>query len=287
MKTFLTKLMGQWLNVLAWVAPATAGKKGFELFCTPFGARLKPHQQEFLSTATQTSLQVGDESVQVYRWGSGSRKILFLHGWQSHSFRWKNYIQALSADQYTIYSLDAPAHGQSGGRILHLPKYAHAIQVFLEQTGEVDTVVSHSLGSLASLFALFQNPSLPVNKLIITGTPGEVEEFMYYYRDTLGLSKRALHQIYQQFIQTVDHHPRYFSAPRFAEGIVIPGLIIHDQHDPDAPYHHALRIQSAWKNARLITTQGLGHNLKSKEVIQEVLHFIDNPSVAHMRVRDH
>lgn len=274
MKIFVTRLIGQWLNLLAWLAPARAGRTGFDLFCTPFGARPRPHQRAFLDSARHTIITVANEAIQVYRWGTGPRKVLFLHGWQSHSFRWRNYIQALSGDAYTLYALDAPAHGLSGGRMLHLPKYAAVIEAFLHQVGEVDAIVSHSLGSFASLYALHQNPVLPVRKLVITGTPGEVEEFMQYYRQTLGLSKRALQCIYQHFIRVVDHHPRYYSAARFAESLWLPGLIIHDEGDPDAPYRHAQAIQKNWPHAHLVTTRGLGHNLKSGEVIARVAHFL-------------
>ncbi|MCU0418970.1 MAG: alpha/beta hydrolase [Cyclobacteriaceae bacterium] len=274
MKTRLAKVIGQWLNTLAWVAPAYAGRQGFEWFCTPRGAQIKPHQRAFLDSAHPLTLSVAGETIHGYRWGTGTRKVLFVHGWQSHSFRWKNYIQAMAGDEYTLYALDAPAHGRSEGRILHVPKYAEVINAFLNEVGEVDAIVGHSLGSFAALYALFQNPTLPVRKLVITGTPGEVEEFMHHYRTTLGLSRRALQRIYQHFIGVVGHHPRFYSAARFAESLWLPGLIIHDKGDLDAPYRHAQAIQKNWSHAQLITTRGLGHNLKSAEVIAHVVRFI-------------
>jgi pimeloyl-ACP methyl ester carboxylesterase len=274
MKTFLAKLIGLWLNGLAWISPATAGRKGFDFFCSPFGSRLKPHQQTFLNSAEQTQLHVNSEIIQVYRWGTGNRKVLFLHGWQSHSFRWKNYISALPLTDYTVYALDAPAHGQSGGKRLHLPKYAQVIQVFLQEIGEVEVIVGHSLGSFATLFALHQNPALPVNRIAITGTPGEVQEFMDFYKQTLSLNQRAMRAILRHFVTIVNHPPNYFSAPRFAESLRIPGLIIHDEHDEGAPYAHAIKIKQAWPQATLLTTRSLGHNLRSTQVVTAITEFI-------------
>jgi pimeloyl-ACP methyl ester carboxylesterase len=54
----------------------------------------------------------------------------------------------------------------------------------------------------------------------------------------------------------------------------LPGLIIHDTEDKEAPYQTALDMNEVWKNSSLITTTGLGHNLKSKELVEQVAMFI-------------
>ena len=51
-------------------------------------------------------------------------------------------------------------------------------------------------------------------------------------------------------------------------------LLVHDEFDPVIPYTDALEIQSALKNSHLFTTQGLGHGLKSKKVIDKIFDFI-------------
>jgi hypothetical protein len=45
--------------------------------------------------------------------------------------------------------------------------------------------------------------------------------------------------------------------------------MIHDTEDKEAPYTHALAAHQNWKNSKLITTTGLGHNLKSLELIKD------------------
>jgi tagatose-1,6-bisphosphate aldolase non-catalytic subunit AgaZ/GatZ len=52
-------------------------------------------------------------------------------------------------------------------------------------------------------------------------------------------------------------------------------LIIHDKEDREAPYHYAERIKGVWPNAKLITTEGLGHNLKSQDVVKMVTGFLE------------
>ena len=51
-------------------------------------------------------------------------------------------------------------------------------------------------------------------------------------------------------------------------------LIIHDELDPVIPYSDAQEIHKAFKNSQIFTTQGLGHGLKSKQVIDKIIDFI-------------
>src|SRR5882672_11083788 len=93
MKKLIPKLIGSYLNLMACFSTHLAGRQGFYLFCTPQSAPLKEHQKKFLNAAEKASFVSEGQNIQVYRWGKGPKKVLFLHGWQSHSFRWKNYIE--------------------------------------------------------------------------------------------------------------------------------------------------------------------------------------------------
>ncbi|MEQ8425360.1 MAG: alpha/beta hydrolase, partial [Cyclobacteriaceae bacterium] len=96
---------------------------------------VKPHHKQFLETAKLFSFDSAGVELQGYRWGRGEKKITFFHGWQSHTYRWKKYIQTFSQDEYTIYAFDAPAHGLSNGKLANIPIYSDAIRNFLEHIG--------------------------------------------------------------------------------------------------------------------------------------------------------
>jgi pimeloyl-ACP methyl ester carboxylesterase len=83
--------------------------------------------------------------------------------------------------------------------------------------------------------------------------------------------------VVDHFEKTFQKDPSFFSAPAFAEALELPGLIIHDEEDAETPFYHAERIHSAWKNSRLIKTKGYGHNLRSQEVVNEVIRFVTDP----------
>src|SRR3954469_7653637 len=147
MKKIIANLAGLYLNILALIAPEAAGKKGFYLFSSPFPSKVLDHQRKYLETAEKSTFLCDGNTIRVYRWGTGDKKILFLHGWQSHSFRWKNYIEALPKDKFTIYALDAPGHGLSGGKHMNIPIYSDVIETFIYLIQPIDTIVSHSIGS--------------------------------------------------------------------------------------------------------------------------------------------
>jgi hypothetical protein len=90
----------------------------------------------------------------------------------------------------------------------------------------------------------------------------------------LQLSSRTMRHVIDHFVSTYEVGPDYFSTRKFAGSVGVSGLIIHDEGDLEVPYQYAQVIHQAWKRSKLITTKGLGHNLKSVSVVNEVLAFI-------------
>jgi pimeloyl-ACP methyl ester carboxylesterase len=273
MKKLLPVLLGKYINAMSYLFPSHAASLGFRIFCYPVRVAIKSYQKDFFASASQSVLAHNGEEIKVYKWNNGPRKILFLHGWQSHSFRWKSYLDSFPPDEFTIYSIDAPGHGLSSGSFLTVPLYSEIVEKFILQHGPVD-IVSHSLGSFTALYTLHRLPLLPVGKLVLLAPPGEATEFLDFYKRTLNLTDKAVGLIKDHFEGVIEQQVEFFSAPNFAKGLMHSGLIIHDEDDDETPVHHAASIHKAWKRSTLVVTKGLSHNLKSKEVIARVAGFI-------------
>jgi pimeloyl-ACP methyl ester carboxylesterase len=199
-----------------------------------------------------------------------------LHGWQSSSFRWKQLVEYMKDEQYTIYALDAPGHGQTGGNFLNLVVYAKLIKTFVEQVNGVQAIVAHSIGGFATVFALHQFPDLVVDKAIIMGAPGEVSDFIVHLKGYTGFSDKVIEAIEQHFIQTLGQPPVYFSARAFGKTLQQPALIVHDEQDLDASVAYAKALYNNMPRAELHLTKGLGHALRSDELMERIQKFIDN-----------
>jgi pimeloyl-ACP methyl ester carboxylesterase len=285
MKKIISKFLGFYLNALAIVAPRKAGLLGFKLFCYPYRIKITGRQHQFLQTAHPITLDHQGEKIRVYRWGNGPKNILLLHGWQSHSYRWKSYVEALDKSLYTIYAFDAPGHGLSSGKFLSVPLYSEVIQKVIGHIGNVHTVVGHSLGSFTALYTFYTNPEMLPDKLIATATPGNAREFFNFYKLQLGISATCMKLVIQRFEKEIHHSPDYFSAPAFAKHLTIPGLLIHDEEDTETSVENSLAIHQAWKNSALIITKGKAHNLKSVDVVNQVVNFIQQEPVSQYTLK--
>ena len=274
MKKMIIKSVGLYLNMMALISPKSAAKQGLKIFCNPVRPAMSTKQKEFLASGKDLTLQLNGTTVQTYKWGEGPTKLLFLHGWQSHTYRWKRYIDSFDKNEYTIYALDAPGHGLSGGNQLSVPLYSEVISKYVDQLGDVDALVCHSIGGFAALYTFYRRKEQVSPMLVLLAPPGEADEFFGFYKKTLGLSTRAEKLITRRFEDVFGHAPSYFSAPNFASSVTANGLIIHDEDDKETSVNHARKINANWKHSHLQITKGLGHNLKSDYVVNSVIEFV-------------
>jgi hypothetical protein len=100
---------------------------------------------------------------------------------------------------------------------------------------------------------------------------------MSFYKKTLNLSDHLVNLIKKHFEKVLQKPVAFYSSVRFAAAVPVHGIIIHDKTDTETPYRYAELINAAWPKSKLITTDGLGHNLKSPELIERVIHFIQTP----------
>jgi pimeloyl-ACP methyl ester carboxylesterase len=277
MKNLIAKTIGLYINVLSVLRPSKAGVKAFLLFCRPFRLTLSEKQLQFFNSAEKFTVSGDDYKIQAYKWGNGDKKILFLHGWQSHTYRWKAYIESLSKDEYTIYSIDAPGHGLSGGNFLSVPLYSKVMENFIVEHGPFHSAIGHSIGGFTLMYTLHRLPLLAISKIVTMAAPGNANDFVSVFKNAIGLSDKALNLMIDEFVNRYGVTPDHFSIDRFASSLHVKGLIIHDEQDDEAPYQYAVRLNERWRKSTLIGTKGIGHNLRSPEIVKHVVGFVEEP----------
>ncbi len=274
MQKAIVFILGAYLNVINILSKKIGGKHAFLLFCYPFPVKLKSVQAEFLRTSEQSFYDFNGKKIATYKWGTGSKIILCLHGWQSQSYRWRKYIEALDKQKYTIISIDAPAHGNSDGKIFNVPMYVKLIEQLIA-LHNVDFILAHSLGAFSTLCLFYEKPALARSKVVLMGTPGEASEFIDEYARVLKTHPRVKANLEAYFLAYAGLTPAYYSTIRFASEQTSPALLIHDKQDIEAPYHYAKKIANLWPNATLFTTDGFGHKLRDISVVNAVVDFFD------------
>ncbi len=270
----LAKLKGLHFNMLAYTNPQKLKKDGFDMFCTPWQSSMKPYHIEFLNSGKDEVMDIDGNIVQTYKWGSGSKGVLLVHGWGSHTFRWKNYVSPLMESGFTVYALDAPAHGNSNGKIMNLVIYERVIAAFLKRQSAVSHIISHSIGGFAATYYLHQNTDTAIEKIVIMATPSKVAEFFDHYVKQLNLSQKSLKIIQEQFEKELGQKIPFFSIVDFGKKLNTKALIIHDKSDQECLYTEAVKLAAVWDNAQLHLTERLGHELKSKEIVEKIIAFL-------------
>jgi pimeloyl-ACP methyl ester carboxylesterase len=268
------KVIGSALNGISHVWPRIAIKIAWKFFCTPLGAKVKAHQKQILLDAKYKTFDQDGTSLQAFRWGNGPRNIVFLHGWASNSFRWRHYISKFPLDEFSIYTIDAPAHGFSTGSIANVLLFKSALRLLIDDIGKVDTIVGHSVGGMATVFYLHEYQGAHIDNCIIMAAPGEVKDFVTYFCQTLGLNGKLHEAINQYFITHIGFESSHFSASKFAKSITTKALIIHDKEDQEAPYYYADKLHRSWVDSELLTTEGLGHHLRDEQIYNKVREYI-------------
>jgi pimeloyl-ACP methyl ester carboxylesterase len=237
--------------------------------------KFKKYQSDFLKTSHFSFLDFEGKRIAQYKWGSGEKVILCLHGWQSNSFRWKKYVKVLDKKKYTMICLDAPAHGRSDGVLFNVPMYARLIQQFLEQN-KVDSILSHSLGAFSTMYLLSNYPLLSPPKVIALGTPSYADSFIDEFIRVLNLSSKARRNLVTYFTNYSGLKTNDFDSKLFAKNQKSFGLIVHDINDKEAPFEYAKEMAKIWPKSRFLGTEGFGHKLRDDSVVQEVIKFIDH-----------
>ena len=238
MKKLIIKSLGAWLNLLAVIDPQRAARTSFNIMAHPRRRPVTRKHLAFFNTSRQSVIACEGNEISVYQWGTGNKSVLFLHRWESHTYRWKRYIEVFRDAGYAVFAFDAPGHGQSTGNQATVPLYAEVVREFVKQYGQPDAVVGHSMGTFASFYSFYKHPDITPRALVALAPPGEASEFVYYFKRQLSLSDRLTNILVDYFRKLFQAPPEFFSAPKFASGLDIPGLLIHDEHDNETSVQH-------------------------------------------------
>ncbi len=274
MKKLMPKIIGFSLNVLTPLFPKMTREKAFNLLCHVQRIPISEQGNLFFSKGKTQWIYVSGTTAALHKWGTGSKKILFLHGWMSHSQRWRDYVESLDLTEFTCYALDAPGHGASKGNKLNLEIYREAYEKTLEVTGPINVLVCHSFGNLVAAYQFLWQNDVAVASYVIMGTPSGMDAIFNYFEEALGLSSRMLKNLALKINEVLKLKYEKVSMVNFFRSIDKPILLIHEETDRITPI---TPIKEAVSEAKRITTHytyGLDHTLKSPEVLELVTNFI-------------
>ncbi|OYX23390.1 MAG: alpha/beta hydrolase [Flavobacteriales bacterium 32-35-8] len=274
MNKYLPRIVGSSINFISHISTPFAVHLAFQLFSRPQKGKAKKMDAEFLNTAIRDELRYQDISIMTYQWIGKKDTILLVHGWESNTSRWKKLIEILKNLDYNVIALDAPAHGNSGGVLFNAVLYSECIQVVAKKVNP-SIIIGHSVGGIATVIFQHKYNLASVKKMVLLGAPSNFTGIFDRYKAMMRYNNKVSNGIDQFILNRFGNLLSYYHISNFSENIHSKGLIIHDKEDRIIPYDDALDYQKHYKNSILISTSGLGHGLKSKEINEHILDFIN------------
>lgn len=262
------------LRVLSHASPGVASRIAADLFMTPRRHRTPDRERALLAGATPFDVRLGDSTtIKAWSWGSGP-VVLLVHGWEGRGSQLTPFVQPLVDAGHRVIAFDAPGHGASDGSRSSLPHFTYALRAVAAATAEPHAIVAHSLGCAATTLAL--RDGLTANRLVFLAPPLEPVDYTARFGEILALDTAIVDRMRLRIEERFLRKWSDYSLSLTAKEMTAPLLIIHDRQDRETFWSEGNALASLWPNARLITTDGLGHRriLREPALIQEAVAFI-------------
>lgn len=261
-------------RLAAPLAPELTTHALADLFSTPRTRPLREKEREVLSAGQ--GFKVEHEGLLLNAWAFGrGPTVLLVHGWAGRAAQLLPFVAPLTATGRRVVLFDAPAHGESEGRTTNLGDFSRGIVSVLRTLGGAEAIIAHSMGGAATTVAVSRYAQSP-DRLVFVAPPIHPSTWFARFRDILQLDDEMLERLAREIERRARIPLDELHADEIARHMTTPLLVIHDQEDREVPYASGRRIAEAWPGARLITTEGLGHNriLRDPDVIESAVHFV-------------
>src|SRR5687767_9458444 len=127
------------------------------LWFTPWRAKLSPkalvREAGWLAQTEPFRVEVDGTALHGFQAGRGPA-VLLVHGWGERASTMGAFVAPLVAAGYRVVAIDLPGHGASTTSQTDLLVIANALRETARQAGGVHAVIAHSMGGLATTFAL-------------------------------------------------------------------------------------------------------------------------------------
>jgi pimeloyl-ACP methyl ester carboxylesterase len=249
------------LQVLQAVAPQAAGRKAVDLWCTyPAGARRRDQRPGPGEVTRLPALRGGD--IVVESWGEGP-VVYLVHGWGGWRGQLGAFVGPLLAAGHRVVAFDAPGHGDATPGFMGpgrgtLMELMEALETVGREHGPASGVVAHSLGSTSAAHVVHEGFS--AGRLVLVSPNGSFVDLVGRFAGALGLRERTTNELRGALEDATGHRLADFDiAPLGAGGGMPDTLVVHDRRDRQVAHTEGEAIATAWPNARLVSTDGLGH----------------------------
>lgn len=276
----LTRVFRWGLGASQRIWPALAVRAAYRLFGTPLPPKWLSRRRAWSPAWHLEQWPFEDASLTLYSRPIAPQGpvVLLVHGWGGHAGQMLALADTLAAQGMRPMIVEMPAHGRSRGSTSNLPQFARVIEYVsarLQQQGySVHGLVAHSLGANAGAYAASRG--LPVNRLVLLAPPASPYEYTRLFAHVFGLSETTRAAMQRRVEAREGILMPQFEPAAVGPRIRLPTLVVHDRQDSINRFADGVAYSEAIGGARLVATEGLGHQkiLKDTGVLQHVASFL-------------
>ncbi|HUP98615.1 MAG TPA: alpha/beta fold hydrolase [Usitatibacter sp.] len=267
------------LAVTAAFAPAKAVDTAARLFSTPPRFDHTARELELLSTGSRYTVASAYGPLAAWRFGRSDRPVVVLvHGWAGRGAQLRAFVPALLDSGYQVVLFDHAGHGYSTrgeSTLVHFVAGLEAVVQDVESRGgKLVGLVGHSLGAAA--VGTWLNQTSRDIRAVLVAPPTSVERYSGMFARRFGIPENVRRAMQERFERTLGRRWSEFELPHGVAQVRAPALVIHDARDREVPVSSGIALARAWKGARLVRTQGLGHRmiLRDPAVVRDAIDFL-------------
>lgn len=264
------------LSACGRVAPALAARLAEPLLTEPRGQN-EPQAWENESGAIESERAVLASGIHVLRWGSRGPAVLAQHGWRGRTTQFRLLAEALVPRGFRVIAVEGPGHGRTPGRRATPRILADHLLAVAREVGPLAAAIGHSLGGAATGVAV--EFGLPVDRVVLIGSPARVTRLVGGFARGLGLPPRALAAMERRLDRMAGRPAAELDLVALAARLHVRSLVVHDRDDEVIGIVDAEELLAAWPAAESLITSGLGHRgvLSDPVSIARVVQFITAP----------
>jgi pimeloyl-ACP methyl ester carboxylesterase len=259
------------------LAPQAGVEKVYKAFFTPSKYEAKTADQAILASGDSYSVPFEEGQLAATSWGTSGPAILLMHGWGGSRAQMTGFVRPLLDAGLRVVAYDQPAHGESAGSQTNLLKIIPTMRLVAQKAGPFDGIIAHSFGTLISSYALTTGQIDLPGHLVYFGALNRLLDTIPRFQAQARVPD-ALINGFQAMLSQEFGPGRLESIvnEELVQHIPVPALMFHDSADNVTPVEDSRAIARAWKTARLIETDGLGHRgaLQSESVHAQVAKFL-------------
>ena len=268
-------------NTLGRLFPNYFGNRAYDLWFTTMRFKTPKRELIALESATQDSIIVNGIPVTVYIWQHESIKpsktLLFIHGWTGRGTQIAGYVDKLNELSYRVISFDGIAHGKTPGAQTSALEMTDVVLALDKHYGKFDAAITHSFGGM--ILACAMSLGLKIDMAAMICPPKDFPIILKDFKRILDLPDSVMQVVIRKSFAT--HGQIVRDAVDVVKNIsssdmACKGLVIHDEDDTNISWHSGEEIAHAWKGAKFIKTQGLGHRriIRDQVVISSIIKFL-------------